>query len=145
MENFIQIFFLVPHIGFFISLLLSSKNEKALSFTAFATTGLHFITLLLFLGIWMLHGHPILNIKEIVLYETRIDKFMLDFYFDKITAAYLLVGSFLTFLITIYSRYYLHREDGYKRFFNTILFFFIGYNITVMSGNFETLFLGWDQ
>lgn len=144
MENFIQIFFIVPHIGFVISLLISSKNEKALSFTAFATTGFHFVSLLIFLTVWMLNGHPLLNIKEIVLYETHIDKFMLDFYFDKITAAYLFVGSFLTFLITIYSRYYLHREEGYKRFFNTILFFFIGYNLTVMSGNFETLFLGWE-
>lgn len=144
MENFIQLFFIVPHIGFFISLLISSKNEKLLSFTAFATTGLHFLSLLLFLGIWLLHGHPLLNVKEIVIYETHIDKFMLDFYFDKITAAYLFVGSFLTFLVTIYSRYYLHREEGYKRFFNTILFFFIGYNITVLAGNFETLFLGWE-
>ncbi|MEY5042300.1 MAG: hypothetical protein RLZZ414_1864, partial [Bacteroidota bacterium] len=33
---------------------------------------------------------------------------------------------------------------GYKRFFNTILFFFLGFNITLLSGNFETLFLGWE-
>jgi NADH:ubiquinone oxidoreductase subunit 5 (subunit L)/multisubunit Na+/H+ antiporter MnhA subunit len=57
---------------------------------------------------------------------------------------YLLVGAFLTFLVTIYSRYYLHREHGYKRFFNTILFFYLGYNITILSGNFETLFIGWE-
>ena len=35
----------------------------------------------------------------------------------------------LTFLITVYSRYYLHRETGYKRFFNTVWFFYLGYNI----------------
>jgi len=144
MENFIQLFFILPHIGFFISLILKSKNEKAISATAFTTAGVHFFSLLLFIFIWMFNGHPTLNVKEITVYKTHDDSFMLDFYFDKITAVYLLVGSFLTFLVTIYSRYYLHREDGYKRFFNTILFFFIGYNITVMSGNFETLFLGWE-
>ncbi len=63
---------------------------------------------------------------------------------DDITAIFLVTGSFLTFLITIYSRYYLHKENGYKRFFNTILLFFLGYNITIFSGNFETLFTGWE-
>ena len=38
----------------------------------------------------------------------------------------------------------MHKESGYKRFFNTILFFFLGYNIVILSGNFETLFLGWE-
>jgi NADH-quinone oxidoreductase subunit L len=44
----------------------------------------------------------------------------------------------------VYSRYYLHRERGYKRFFNTILFFFMGYNLVIFSGNLETLFVGWE-
>ena len=50
----------------------------------------------------------------------------------------------LTFLITVYSRYYLHRETGYKRFFNTVWFFYLGYNLVVFSGNLETLFVGWE-
>lgn len=57
---------------------------------------------------------------------------------------YLLVGSLLTFMVTIYSRYYLHREPGYKRFYNTILFFYLGYNVAIFSGNMETLFIGWE-
>ena len=55
-----------------------------------------------------------------------------------------LVGAILAFLIVMYSRVYMHRESGYKRFFNTILFFFLGYNVTIFSGNFETLFIGWE-
>ena len=38
----------------------------------------------------------------------------------------------------------MHRESGYKRFFSTILFFYLGYNFTILSGNFETLFIGWE-
>ena len=64
--------------------------------------------------------------------------------FDLVTATYLLTGAYLTMLVTIYSRYYLHRESGYKRYFNTILFFYIGYNIAIMADNFETLFIGWE-
>ncbi|WP_392388792.1 hypothetical protein [Flavobacterium piscinae] len=54
------------------------------------------------------------------------------------------IGALLTSMITTYSRYYLHREKGYKRFFNTVLFFFFGYNLAILSGNFETLFIGWE-
>lgn len=54
------------------------------------------------------------------------------------------IGALLTSMITTYSRYYLHREKGYKRFFMTVLFFFFGYNLAILSGNFETLFIGWE-
>jgi NADH:ubiquinone oxidoreductase subunit 5 (subunit L)/multisubunit Na+/H+ antiporter MnhA subunit len=38
----------------------------------------------------------------------------------------------------------MHRDQGYKRFFNTILLFAAGYNFIILSGNFETLFIGWE-
>jgi NADH-quinone oxidoreductase subunit L len=78
------------------------------------------------------------------LMKTSHYEFFIDFYFDKVTAVYLFVGALLTSMITTYSRYYLHREKGYKRFFNTVLFFFFGYNLAILSGNFETLFIGWE-
>lgn len=144
MSLFIQIFIFIPIIGFILSLLIPKQKETLISRTVFATVGLHFITFLGFVVYWLINGHQTLNLSEIVLFKSKEYEFLIDFCFDKITAMYLLVGSFLTFLVTIYSRTYLHREDGYKRFFNTILFFYIGYNITIFSGNFETLFIGWE-
>lgn len=78
------------------------------------------------------------------MYQTKGYTFLIDFYFDEVTAVYLFVGALLTFLITVYSRYYLHRESGYKRFFNTVLLFYAGYNITIFSGNLKH-FLGWED
>ncbi|AWG23838.1 proton-conducting transporter membrane subunit [Flavobacterium kingsejongi] len=144
MDFILQIFILIPLIGFLISLFIPAKKETIISWTAFFTVGLHMATFLVFLVYWLWNGHPVLNLKEIPIIKTSGYEFFIDFYFDKITAVYLFVGSFLTFLVTIYSRYYLHRESGYKRFFNTILFFYFGYNIAVFSGNFETLFMGWE-
>jgi len=143
-DNLIAVFIAIPFIGFLISLFVPSKREDVLSWVAFTTTGLSLLYFLSFSVYWMLKGAPVLNVKEMVLYQTKGYEFLIDFYFDKITAVFLLVGSLLTFLITIYSRYYLHREEGYKRFFNTILFFYLGFNITIFSGNFETLFVGWE-
>lgn len=144
MVLFIHVFILIPLIGFVISLLVSSKDEILISRIAFSTVGLHLISAFLFSIYWIFNGSPTLDLKDFVLFKSVGYEFFIDFCFDKITAVYLLVGSFLSFLVTIYSRAYLHRETGYKRFFNTILFFYLGYNVVVFSGNFETLFLGWE-
>ena len=89
-------------------------------------------------------GYQVLEMPSLYLFANRHYTLQLDFYFGTITAVYLMVGSILCFLVTVYSRYYLHREGGYKRFFNTILFFFLGYNVVIFSGNFETMFIGWE-
>lgn len=140
----INFFLIIPFVGLIISFVIPQRREILISRTAFYTAALNLGTVLTFLILWLLNGSQTLNVKEIVLYRTNGYEFLVDFYFDKITAVYLFCGAFLTFLITVYSRYYLHREQGYKRFFNTILFFYLGYNLTVLSGNFETLFIGWE-
>ncbi len=144
MNLILQFFILIPFLGFVISLLIPKEREMILSRVAFTSVGIHFISFQFFLIYWFWNGHPVLNLKEIVLFKTNGYEFLVDFYFDGITAVYLFVGSLLTFLVTTYSRYYLHRETGYKRFFNTILFFYFGYTITIFAGNFETLFIGWE-
>ncbi|MCR9065894.1 MAG: hypothetical protein NXI00_18125 [Cytophagales bacterium] len=144
MESILHFFILIPLIGFLISLIINGSQEKILSWLAFGTVLLQLTLAFSFTIYWMYKGHPALNSKENVLYQTSEYVFFLDFYFDKISATYLLVGGILTSLVTMYSRYYLHREKGYKRFFNTVLFFYSGYTLTVLSGNLETLFLGWE-
>lgn len=144
LDLFIQLFIVVPLICFIISLFVPKHKEVVLSRTAVVASGFNLAAIIIFIFLWILKNHPTFNIKEVSLYKDGDYEFLIDLYFDKITALYLLVGALLTFLITIYSRYYLHREQGYKRFFNTVLLFYSGYNITVLSGNFETLFAGWE-
>jgi NADH:ubiquinone oxidoreductase subunit 5 (subunit L)/multisubunit Na+/H+ antiporter MnhA subunit len=144
MEHILQYFLLVPFLGFVVSIFLPEKNEKLISGIAFGTVFIQFLGLVLFIGFWISNGSEDLNLKEITLLKTEHYEFFIDFYFDKIGAVYLFVGALLTSMITTYSRYYLHREKGYKRFFNTVLFFFFGYNLAILAGNFETLFIGWE-
>lgn len=143
-NNVIISFVLVPLIGFFLSLVVNKKNETVISKIALCTIGVQFFTALIFVFFWLLTELQTINIKGVSLFQSKEYEFLIDFYFDKVTAVYLLVGAFVTFLIIRYSSFYLHLESGYKRFFNTILLFFLGYNITVLSGNFETLFIGWE-
>ncbi len=144
MNYFMQLFILIPLLGFVLSLLIKEKREQFLSYTATATVGIQLFTAIVYIALWAFHGFGSYNIKDLSIYQNEEYQFFIDFYFDKTTAVYLLVGAFLSFMVVIYSRYYLHREPGYKRFFNTILFFFLGYNLTIFAGNFETLFIGWE-
>ncbi|MBL7965174.1 MAG: hypothetical protein JNM31_15170 [Flavobacteriales bacterium] len=144
MHLLLPLFVLVPLAGFLISLLLKRRAERALSRTAYLTAGAQVLLVTLFTIAWAVSGFEAINVKELTVFRSRDYEFFIDLYFDRVTAVYLFMGALLTFLITVYSRYYLHREEGYKRFFNTILFFFSGYALTVLAGNFETLFIGWE-
>lgn len=137
-------FIMIPIFGFILSLIIPERKELELSRVAIYTTIIQFLIVVGFIVYWITKGMPLINIKETVLFKSKEYEFFIDFYFDKVTAVYLFTGSFVTLLIARYSRYYMHLEDGYKRFFNTILFFYVGYNWTVISGNFETLFIGWE-
>lgn len=144
MKSFLEFFILIPLIGFLVSLTLPKNNENNIARWTFLSVAIHMFSFQVFSVYWLIDGYHELNLKDIVLYRSEEYEFFLDFYFDKITAVYVFVGSLLTFMVTLYSRTYLHREAGYKRFFNTILFFYLGYNIVVFSGNLETLFIGWE-
>jgi len=144
MNWFIHLFILLPFIGFTLSLLVPKRNEYLLCWVSFTTVGIQLFAAIGFCFIWIFNNFQAINLKEFSILKSENYDFYIDIYFDRITLVFLLIGALLTFIITVYSRYYLHREGGYKRFFNVILFFYLGYNIVIFSGNLETLFIGWE-
>lgn len=143
-NEIINFWVFIPFIGFLLSLIVPKENEILVAKIASYTIGIHLIGLFSFTVYWAFNGFEDLNVKDWVLFKSVSYEFYIDFCFDTVTAVFSLVGSFLTFLVAIYSRVYLHREPGYKRFFNTILLFFAGYNLAIFAGNMETLFAGWE-
>ncbi|TAH08173.1 MAG: hypothetical protein EAZ13_03880 [Sphingobacteriia bacterium] len=141
---YLPFFVLFPLLAYILNTLLPAKKENWISRVAYGTAGIQLLAAIVFIIWWVLAGSPVFTSQSFTLYKTADYIFSWELFFDKITATFLLVGSILVFLVTVYSRVYLHREDGYKRFFNTVLFFFFGYNLTIFSGNFETLFTGWE-
>ncbi|MCU0389674.1 MAG: hypothetical protein MUE81_01010 [Thermoflexibacter sp.] len=142
---FILSFIFLPLLAFVISLFINEKQEKLISNITMWSIGTTFFALVGFVGYWLLHEVKSINLKEITIFQSKEYVFVIDFYFDRVSATYLLVGAFISFLIVRYSRYYMHLEAGYRRFFATILFFYFSYNFTVLAGNFETLFVGWEM
>lgn len=144
MTHILGLLIIYPFLAFILSLFLPKHNERILSGFTFGVVGIHFLTNVAFILAWIFSGMSNFETKQISLYQTSHINFFIDFYFDHVTAVYCFVGSLLTFLIVSYSRIYLHRESGYKRFFNTLLLFYAGYNLAIFSGNMETLFIGWE-
>jgi NADH-quinone oxidoreductase subunit L len=144
MKLLLHLLIIIPIVGFLLSIIVPRKAETTLSRVAFLSIGLNLLVAVVFLVMWILNGSPVMDVKDITIYKSTGYEYFIDFSFDRISAVYVFVGSFLAFLVTIYSRYYLHREVGYKRFFNTIMFFYMGYNVVVLAGNLETLFIGWE-
>ncbi len=66
------------------------------------------------------------------------------FMVDKLTAMMLVVVTFVSLLVHIYSIGYMADDPGYQRFFSYISLFTFSMLMLVMSNNFLQLFFGWE-
>jgi len=71
-------------------------------------------------------------------------RFQVGFMVDQLTALMLLVVTFVSFMVHIYTIGYMHDDDGYQRFFSYISLFTFSMLMLVMSNNFMQLFFGWE-
>jgi NADH-quinone oxidoreductase subunit L len=70
--------------------------------------------------------------------------FEVGFLIDQLTAIMLVVVTFVSFMVHIYTIGYMHDDDGYQRFFSYISLFTFSMLMLVMSNNFMQLFFGWE-
>lgn len=68
----------------------------------------------------------------------------IGFLLDSLTAIMMLVVTFISLMVHIYSIGYMHDDDGYQRFFSYISLFTFSMLMLVMSNNFLQLFFGWE-
>lgn len=144
LEQSISLFTLIPLLAFFASLPWQNRQEKPIALIVLITKAFYIIAAVAFAVLWFVNGSTPVSHRLVTLYQTDEFVFAIQFYYDLTTVVYSIVGAVLFFLVSTFSRYYMHRDEGYKRFFNTILFFALGYNLIIFSGNFETLFIGWE-
>lgn len=131
-------------LAFFATLLWQNKSEKAIGSIVRVAKVSNILIAVSFLVWWIINGIEPVSYKLATLYETDHFVFAIQLYYDEITAVFSIVGALLFFLVATFSKYYMHRDHGYKRFFNTILLFATAYNFIILAGNFETLFIGWE-
>ena len=70
--------------------------------------------------------------------------FEVGFLIDQLSVTMMVVVSFVSWIIHIYTIGYMHDDPGYQRFFSYISLFTFAMLMLVMSNNFLQLFFGWE-
>lgn len=140
----LTLFIAVPLLAFLAVLLLKNKQEKIIGTIVRVSKVVYIALAVICAAAWLINGLKPFSYHAGSLYEADHFVFAIYFYYDEITMVFSLAGSLLFFLVATFSKYYMHRDEGYKRFFSIILLFATGYNLIIFSGNFETLFIGWE-
>ena len=100
------------------------------------------------LSIWvlklLLDGAPIFN--ESVYTWLVSDGLRMDigFLVDRLSALMMVVVTFVSLCVHVYTIGYMHEDPGYQRFFSYISLFTFSMLMLVMSNNFLQLFFGWE-
>ncbi|MHB1092683.1 NADH-quinone oxidoreductase subunit L [Thiobacillus sp.] len=68
----------------------------------------------------------------------------IGFMIDALTAMMMLVVTFVSLMVHVYTIGYMHDDPGYQRFFSYISLFTFSMLMLVMSNNFLQLFFGWE-
>ena len=66
------------------------------------------------------------------------------FLIDRLTAMMMVVVTFVSLMVHVYTIGYMADDDGYQRFFSYIALFTFSMLMLVMSNNFLQLFFGWE-
>ena len=114
----------------------------------------HWITIL---GVGISFGLSCLVFRDIVLGGVAPQNFALyewlqsggigfkvGFLIDPLTATMMVVVTFVSWMVHIYTIGYMHDDPGYQRFFSYISLFTFSMLMLVMSNNFLQLFFGWE-
>lgn len=134
---------LLPLSGF-LTILLGPDNEHRIAAISLWLTRLLGVAVFGLLGLWAAQGFENFEYQWLMLYHHDNYEFPLLFFLDKVGAAYLFVVWAIFSAIVKYCRVYLHRESGYKRFFQAIFGFVFGLNLIVLAGSIDMLFAGWE-
>jgi NADH-quinone oxidoreductase subunit L len=70
--------------------------------------------------------------------------FEIGFLIDRLTALMLMVVTFVSLMVHIYTVGYMHDDPGYQRFFSYTALFTFAMLMLVMANNFMQLFFGWE-
>ena len=71
--------------------------------------------------------------------------FHLKFLFDRLSTPFVILSFVLCGTVGAFAAVYLHRDEGYRRFFLLYSLFLLGMVVSSLAGTIETLFFGWEM
>ena len=126
------------------------RSETATASAVAATTGVGLIAGLIVLGLMLLNDtqHVVVSFGDWVHVETPVSEkpfhFAIKFVFDRLSVPFTALTFLLFGTIGVFATKYMHREEGYNRFFTLYSLFLAGMVTAALAGTIETLFFGWE-
>ncbi len=145
LKSILLVIALAPLVGAIVAGLFGRQIGRA---------GAHWVTILgvglsTVLSIYVLKliafdGQPAFNENIYTWFEVGGISAHVGFLVDNLTAMMMVVVTFVSLLVHIYTIGYMADDDGYQRFFSYISLFTFAMLMLVMSNNFLQLFFGWE-
>ena len=98
-------------------------------------------------SLWVMHDVSQGNTFNGALYSWAVIgklKMEVGFLIDQLTAMMMVVVTFVSLMVHVYTIGYMEEDDGYQRFFAYISLFTFSMLMLVMSNNLLQLFFGWE-
>lgn len=144
LTQLLTLLLLLPVFGFIGCLLIPRARERAIFTVAITILAIEFLIVAMLTVAWIASGAAPFTVHLGTLFSSPTYTFAVELLFDATAAVFLAMTALMTTLISIFSKYYLHREQGFKRFYVTIFLFLTGLSLILLAGNFEVLFVGWE-
>ncbi|WP_198266161.1 NADH-quinone oxidoreductase subunit L [sulfur-oxidizing endosymbiont of Gigantopelta aegis] len=136
---------LAPLIGSIIAGIFNAYISKAVAHTVtIAGVGLSFVLALFVFKYFAFDGAATYNETVYTWLVSDGIRFEIGFMVDNLTSMMLVVVSFVSLMVHLYTIGYMSDDPGYKRFFSYISLFTFSMYMLVMSNNFLQLFFGWE-
>ena len=136
---------LAPLLGAVIAGLFGKQVGRAgAHWVTIAGVAISFVLSLLVFKHIAIGGAPTYNASVYTWAVSDGIRFEIGFLVDKLTALMLVVVTFVSLMVHIYTIGYMHDDPGYQRFFSYISLFTFSMLMLVMANNFMQLFFGWE-
>ncbi len=145
MENIYLAVVLLPLIGSVVAGLLRNQVGRSGAHW-FTILGVGGSCVLSFYVLWQhgFQGAPVYNESLYTWMVSEGLRMEVGFLVDNLTAMMMVVVTFVSLMVHIYTVGYMAHEEGYQRFFSYIALFTFAMLMLVMSNNFLQLFFGWE-
>ena len=145
MENIYLTLALAPLVGSLIVGLAGNRLGRTLSHTiTILGVAISTVLALYVFNHHVLEGGDVFNENLYTWMQIGGLNISVGFLVDSLTSVMLVIVSFVSLMVHIYTIGYMHDDDGYTKFFSYISLFTFAMFMLVMSNNFMQLFFGWE-
>ena len=145
MENIYLTLALAPLVGSLIVGLAGNRLGRTMSHTiTILGVAISTVLALYVFNHHVLEGGDVFNENLYTWMQIGSLNISVGFLVDNLTSVMLVIVSFVSLMVHIYTIGYMHDDDGYTKFFSYISLFTFAMFMLVMSNNFMQLFFGWE-